>query len=286
MTGIASVFTICRHNVDEERECRRQSAGPRATWRESISSATRTSTTGIFRSLTTECSRSRLLCGRQGNGRPFEVRRAVRQRADGRDSPQARQSTPPFVFRRGRLLGSTSPGNPMNLSGCRRLATEMSSSIAFQWMPTPPPNGSHWLRCRGVAACRRGNHASGTETVRPSSSATVNESREHETLTARPSRLCIGSIRRTAPRDLGCREPRDHHIAAFNAVQHNVVACWENAHAGPEIVALPTGARMRCEEKKPGGQRIHQPIRHLDAAVTRDVEPEFVEIASASGARR
>jgi len=77
----------------------------------------------------------------------------------------------------------------MNLSGCRRLATEMSSSMASQCIPMPPPIGSQSFRCFGVAARSRGNHANGTETVRPSSRTTISESSEHETSTANASPL-------------------------------------------------------------------------------------------------
>ena len=77
----------------------------------------------------------------------------------------------------------------MNFSGCRRLATEMSSSMASQCIPMPPPMDSQSLRCCGVAARRRGNHTNGTETVRPSSSTTISESSEHDTSTANASLL-------------------------------------------------------------------------------------------------
>jgi hypothetical protein len=66
---------------------------------------------------------------------------------------------------------------------------EISSSIASQWIPIPPPIGSQPSRCRGVAASRRGNHANGAETVRPSSNTTISESSEHETSTANTSPL-------------------------------------------------------------------------------------------------
>src|SRR6266508_1028284 len=77
----------------------------------------------------------------------------------------------------------------MNFSGCRRLATEMSSSTASQCIPMPPPMDSQSVRCCGVAARSRGNHTKGTETVRPSSSTTINESSEHDTSTANASPL-------------------------------------------------------------------------------------------------
>src|ERR1700736_5977282 len=61
--------------------------------------------------------------------------------------------------------------------------------MASQCMPIPPPIDSQFLRCRGVAARSRGNHTNGTETVRPSSRTTINESSEHETSTANASPL-------------------------------------------------------------------------------------------------
>jgi hypothetical protein len=78
----------------------------------------------------------------------------------------------------------------------------MASSIASQWMPIPPPIGSQSFRCRAVAASSRGNHANGTETVRPSSSTTVSESSEHDTSAANTSLLTLGQpTTRTRNRD-------------------------------------------------------------------------------------
>ena len=65
----------------------------------------------------------------------------------------------------------------------------MSSSMASQWMPIPPPIGSQSLRCCGVADRSRGNHTKGTDTVRPSSRTTVSEWSELDTSTARASLL-------------------------------------------------------------------------------------------------
>ena len=75
----------------------------------------------------------------------------------------------------------------MKFSGRRRLSTEISSSIASQWMPMPPPTSSQSDRSRGVASASRGNHARGTETPRPSDNVTDNVSFEHDTSTARAS---------------------------------------------------------------------------------------------------
>ena len=72
----------------------------------------------------------------------------------------------------------------MKFSGRRRLATEMSSSIAPQWIPMPPPISSQSDRSRGDASASRGNHTSGTETTRPSDNVTDSASLEHDTSTA------------------------------------------------------------------------------------------------------
>ena len=50
---------------------------------------------------------------------------------------------------------------------------------------------SHFFFCLSVAFNRRGNHIKGTDTVRPSSNATVSSSLEQETSTARASLLAI-----------------------------------------------------------------------------------------------
>jgi hypothetical protein len=77
----------------------------------------------------------------------------------------------------------------MKFSGRRRLATEMSSSIASQWMPMPPPISSQSDRSRRDASTSRGNHTRGTETTRPSDSVTDSASLEHDTSTASASAL-------------------------------------------------------------------------------------------------
>ena len=78
-------------------------------------------------------------------------------------------------------------GSPTKFSGCKRLATEMSSSIASQCTPIPPPINSQSDRCRGDASASRGNPTSGTETTRPSVSVTESASFEHDTSTAKAS---------------------------------------------------------------------------------------------------
>jgi hypothetical protein len=102
----------------------------------------------------------------------------------------AREGWRDLAFRRPRLGACEhGPANRMNLSGCSRLATEVSSSMASQCIPIPPPIDSQSFRCCGVAARSRGNHTNGTETVRLSSRTTISESSEHETSTASASPL-------------------------------------------------------------------------------------------------
>src|SRR5215471_13012342 len=66
----------------------------------------------------------------------------------------------------------------------RRERTEMSSSTLSQWIPMPRPTRRQLARCLGVARRRRGNHASGAETRRPSTSLTISSSSVHSTSTA------------------------------------------------------------------------------------------------------
>ncbi len=54
-----------------------------------------------------------------------------------------------------------------------RASTEMSSSMPGRWMPAPGPTNTHVRRSRGDASASRGYQFSGTETTRPSTSATV-----------------------------------------------------------------------------------------------------------------
>jgi hypothetical protein len=51
-------------------------------------------------------------------------------------------------------------------------ATERSSSMASQWMPTPPPTSRQPARSSGDAARSRGNHSNGVAISRPSESPT------------------------------------------------------------------------------------------------------------------
>src|SRR3990170_3017438 len=56
-------------------------------------------------------------------------------------------------------------------------------------MPMPPPRNSHSDRCLGVAFRSLGNHARGTETLRPSVRTTSSASLVHDTSTAVTSHL-------------------------------------------------------------------------------------------------
>ena len=80
-------------------------------------------------------------------------------------------------------------GSLTKFSGWSKLATEISSSTASQWRPMPPPIRSQSARCLGVASRRRGNHARGAETARPSDRVTVSVSPVQDASTARTSTL-------------------------------------------------------------------------------------------------
>src|SRR6266542_4627517 len=64
-------------------------------------------------------------------------------------------------------------------------ATLRSSSTSGQWMPSPSPRSCQFDRCAGDAWSRRGNQASGTLTLRPSTSDTVSSSSVTRTSCAR-----------------------------------------------------------------------------------------------------
>lgn len=57
----------------------------------------------------------------------------------------------------------------------------------------------------------------------------------------------------------------------------------KGAQALGELVASTTGAGMRSEKEEPLGQCINEAIGSLNAAVARDVEPDFVEICFSLG---
>src|SRR5437870_2382614 len=87
----------------------------------------------------------------------------------------ARQKLPlvPGPAARARLVDHRAlSGSLMKFSGCSKLATEMSSSTACQWMPTPPPRSSQSALCFADAPTKLGNQARGTTTVRPSERTT------------------------------------------------------------------------------------------------------------------
>src|SRR6266550_628915 len=56
-------------------------------------------------------------------------------------------------------------------------------------MPKPAPAICQWLRCSGVAFRRRGYHASGTLTIRPSARSTTSNSSVRRTPTIRSAAL-------------------------------------------------------------------------------------------------
>jgi len=64
-------------------------------------------------------------------------------------------------------------------------STLRSSSTSGQWIPSPLPSSSQCLLCSGVASRRRGNHARGTESTRPSARLTTSSSSVQETSWAR-----------------------------------------------------------------------------------------------------
>ena len=72
-----------------------------------------------------------------------------------------------------------------------RFTTLMSSSIAGQCTPRPPPMNRQERRSCGVACIRRGYQASGAAMVRPSASSTDNVSSLILTSVARASRVSI-----------------------------------------------------------------------------------------------
>lgn len=65
-----------------------------------------------------------------------------------------------------------------------RLSTEISSSIARQRIPSPPPIRSQFFRSDVDAPSSRGNQLSGTEMIRPSAKPTFNASSANATSTA------------------------------------------------------------------------------------------------------
>src|SRR3990172_620240 len=70
----------------------------------------------------------------------------------------------------------------------------MSSSISSQWIPRPFPISLQFLRSSGEACCNRGNHARGTEIVRPSLRSTDNVSSATVTFSALGTLSSIAEI--------------------------------------------------------------------------------------------
>jgi hypothetical protein len=119
-----------------------------------------------------------------------------------------------------------------------RLATETSSSRSGQWMPCPRPIRRQFRRCSGVALARRGNHASGAATSRPSASTTRSRSSVTVTSTA------VGS---TLPAEMDI--PRLHKFQAM--LDHP-------AHAGASIHATET---LAIRQQRPAEARTRRCCR-------------------------
>ena len=93
------------------------------------------------------------------------------------------------------------------------------------------------------------------------------------------SRLSPLPTRAETIRDRGAVKPHDQSAhrclrpGTKRGTRHR-----EDTHAGPKIISLSTCARICSEEEESGGQGIHQTICDLNAAISSDVQPNFVQI--------
>lgn len=102
-------------------------------------------------------------CLTMGGWKPDDRRasQAVRQRASLAQAHVLYGDVPIHLY--AALAATRGAGAP-----CKRPCALRSSSTSGQWIPYPAPAIRQFVRCAGVAWCRRGYHARGTVIVRPS----------------------------------------------------------------------------------------------------------------------
>src|SRR5437868_1037670 len=121
----------------------------------------------------------------------------------------------------------------------------MSSSRSGQWIPSPRPISLQCPRSVGVPCASRGYHASGTDSVRPSSKSTTNASSLTVTLVANAARRSVAEV--LIPR------PHEFALVLLNERRDPVQLCTAEPTAllephglQPELgpVALPLDVHM------------------------------------------
>src|SRR3990167_7847975 len=133
----------------------------------------------------------------------------------------------------------------------------------------PPPRNSHSARCLGVAFRSLGNHARGTETLRPSARTTLSMSSVHDTSTA-VTPLISTKVSTHLPASCPCLFPGHFHgEEMLEDFARRIIAGFRLGTADEEIemlhrrVDLPrmgmlVGHGIRGFERLPVADSLHQ----------------------------
>ena len=122
----------------------------------------------------------------------------------------------------------------------------MSSSSDGQWMPMPGPISSHCLRSAGVPSARRGYQASGTETTRPSWSATTSASAVTFTSAARG--LSVAGLEVVMPRLHQMRLVCPNDVFDLGQlIRRKTVVVFQPNRRQPELRSLPIAGHMNVD---------------------------------------
>jgi hypothetical protein len=140
----------------------------------------------------------------------------------------------------------------------------MSSSRSGQWIPSPSPMRRHCARSAWVPWDRRGYHASGTLTVRPSINSTTSASSVRATRSARASRISFAADEVLIPGSQKLLLPCYHQPFDLPEFGRSEPAAARKPHRiEPEFrtVRLPLHVNMR--RLRAVGRVEEEPVRTL-----------------------
>jgi hypothetical protein len=57
---------------------------------------------------------------------------------------------------------------------------------------------------------------------------------------------------------------KDQHVVILDSINNDILACWETAQPGPQVLVAPaSNMRMGRKKKKPVGNGIHHAVGNL-----------------------
>ena len=141
-----------------------------------------------------------------------------------------------------------------------RASTEMSSSMPGQWMPAPGPTNTHARRSRGDASASRGYQFSGTDTTRPSTSATVSS--------RSVTRTCFAAAVPTADAKVLMPCLQKFGLVLLNETRQSMYFVRSESEIGhqsdwhqPELCQLPFACHMHVRRLGSVAREEEEPIR-------------------------